>query len=66
MSYLDSNPSQRAELRDAGRLGYGRFEGPEPAFCSRCGYRTDLHAEPTPTVPQHCPTEREALARWGR
>jgi hypothetical protein len=30
MSYLDSNPRLRAELRDAGRLGYGRFDGPEP------------------------------------
>jgi hypothetical protein len=43
MSYLDSNPSLRADLRDAGRLGYGRFDGPDSAFHEECGVRWDRH-----------------------
>jgi ssDNA-binding Zn-finger/Zn-ribbon topoisomerase 1 len=62
MSWLDSNPGLRAELRDAGRLGNGRFEGPEYHYCPKCRYLLAHHKDG-----KECPDETTIrMAEGGR
>jgi hypothetical protein len=49
MSWIDEMPShQMAELRDAGRIGSSRFEGPTP---ERCDYEPGDMTHPMHTDP---------------